>query len=126
MALQIKFQSLSGFQVRCNPGSPASQDLPVGAVSIPIGFSSSLQRSALNAYSLFIRRFQSLSGFQVRCNDRRPDHGFPTQNVSIPIGFSSSLQLLDPRHDGIISVPVSIPIGFSSSLQPSWLRIARI
>ena len=37
-------------------------------VSIPIGFSSSLQLPA-RSYSLLIVKFQSLSGFQARCNE---------------------------------------------------------
>ncbi len=87
-----QFQSLSGFQVRCNP----AQDmvgLLLEIVSIPVGFSSALQRKALcpslhrlllvsipvgfsSALQPLTRAspahptglFQSLSGFQVRCN----------------------------------------------------------
>ena len=86
------FQSLSGFQVRCNlmsngphliilqsfnpyrvfkfaatPGCPAGVQRDQ-TVSIPIGFSSSLQ-PIISAYtSAIVILFQSLSGFQVRCN----------------------------------------------------------
>ena len=45
-ATRQRFQSLSGFQVRCNNGLPIDVVLH-GAVSIPIGFSSSLQLSSL-------------------------------------------------------------------------------
>ena len=38
------------------------------AVSIPIGFSSSLQLHACVDAANAVGRFQSLSGFQVRCN----------------------------------------------------------
>jgi len=86
-----QFQSLSGFQVRCNfsgrtSSSPASE-------------------------------FQSLSGFQVRCNPESDPLEYKFLLVSIPIGFSSSLQL--PMHPGcrFCILSVSIPIGFSSSLQ---------
>ena len=85
------FQSLSGFQVRCNCIQMVYIRYCV-MVSIPIGFSSSLQHNCLvwearpwpcfNPYRVFkfvatISRsyedqaatlFQSLSGFQVRCN----------------------------------------------------------
>ena len=60
------FQSLSGFQVRCNRRS-AEYFESIRPVSIPIGFSSSLQLQRSNVE-------------------------FTRQRVSIPIGFSSSLQ----------------------------------
>ena len=63
----IKFQSLSGFQVRCNLririGISAAS-----LVSIPIGFSSSLQQRTVPGGHSLSQPFQSLSGFQVRCN----------------------------------------------------------
>ena len=111
-----KFQSLSGFQVRCNQNG--------GGLSMAAGHS-------FNPYRVFkfvattttcrwtrpIKRFQSLSGFQVRCNSYRDLDGLSRGAVSIPIGFSSSLQ---PRicycRCADIKI-VSIPIGFSSSLQ---------
>ena len=69
MALAIReFQSLSGFQVRCN-------------FSID-----TLRMSPLSM-------FQSLSGFQVRCNPGSMTLPEYVIQVSIPIGFSSSLQL---------------------------------
>jgi len=86
----VGFQSLSGFQVRCN--ATAGEDYWVGTW------------------------FQSLSGFQVRCNSGcEPFLGKATA-VSIPIGFSSSLQQKD-RFQIDVENTVSIPIGFSSSLQ---------
>ena len=111
-----RFQSLSGFQVRCN--QLASHVQPVraggfnpyrvfkfaatlrcaicgadlGKVSIPIGFSSSLQHQ------------------DVEEGDRN------MKIVSIPIGFSSSLQRVDGSNVQRNEI-VSIPIGFSSSLQ---------
>ena len=66
-----------------------------GKVSIPIGFSSSLQlREALDESEQILA-------------------------VSIPIGFSSSLQHCDGWTLLGLSAGVSIPIGFSSSLQPN-------
>ncbi len=63
------FQSLSGFQVRCNVVYPPNKaESPF--VSIPIGFSSSLQRQRCKSQKKPICLFQSLSGFQVRCNLR--------------------------------------------------------
>ena len=63
-------------------------------VSIPIGFSSTLQLMEVGKISAEIRaEFQSLSGFRVRCNARRGIYMSPSVGVSIPIGFSSTLQL---------------------------------
>ena len=63
-------------------------------VSIPIGFSGSLQHltEPCNA-SPDCSMFQSLSGFLVRCNSdvNRAVQGM-SDRVSIPIGFSGSLQ----------------------------------
>ena len=87
------FQSLSGFQARCN-----SYLFPW--VCTPSD------------------TFQSLSGFQARCN---PGAGADVQervlHVSIPVGFSSSLQLDLSQISGRDYYDVSIPVGFSSSLQ---------
>ncbi len=89
----LQFQSLSGFQVRCNMACPSrSQPAP--------------------------SKFQSLSGFQVRCNFYLAIQGGLQGKVSIPIGFSSSLQRPFPDREEQPSRQVSIPIGFSSSLQP--------
>jgi len=66
LARLAQFQSLSGFQVRCN-GMEGEAAKGVQKVSIPIGFSSSLQQ----------------------CWRQSVGHG---RVVSIPIGFSSSLQ----------------------------------
>ena len=92
-ARQYWFQSLSGFQVRCNAFTSVSDDW-------------------------ISSRFQSLSGFQVRCNTGIMSCRVSViDDVSIPIGFSSSLQ---PEFAGSIApcqIDVSIPIGFSSSLQ---------
>ena len=118
-----RFQSLSGFQVRCN--APQKPNLPA--------------RPA---------KFQSLSGFQVRCNVHLIRHNhiqrysfnpyrvfkfvatqllntwlMAYKAVSIPIGFSSSLQR-GSRGSGGCNINVSIPIGFSSSLQRNDISIA--
>ena len=110
------FQSLSGFQVRCNfnivvciIANVFKVSIPIGfssslqrrwtpgaksryQVSIPIGFSSSLQRSGIRRALGTFHQFQSLSGFQVRCNIREMLQQYLSDIVSIPIGFSSSLQ----------------------------------
>ena len=62
------FQSLSGFQVRCNDHIRIASRKQVVNVSIPIGFSSSLQRKRAPRRNTSMMPFQSLSGFQVRCN----------------------------------------------------------
>ena len=110
------FQSLSGFQVRCNSGARHGGDHGSRSfnpyrvfkfvatrlrlrnqragpgVSIPIGFSSSLQPKEHCLWAVRIETFQSLSGFQVRCNIFGHRERFDRRVVSIPIGFSSSLQ----------------------------------
>ena len=122
-----EFQSLSGFQVRCNfaPGLRSSVLLgrfnpyrvfkfvatatsrkatnePGSPVSIPIGFSSSLQLPKPSGAVPSSLWFQSLSGFQVRCNIYLSPLDRWIKEVSIPIGFSSSLQpgYRHDRHDG--------------------------
>ena len=135
-----EFQSLSGFQVRCNHAI-STQVLAEKMVSIPIGFSSSLQPWRDCFMNSIVEAFQSLSGFQVRCNAAMNLHSYSWATVSIPIGFSSSLQpvagfsfdrvkwsfnpyrvfkfvaTLVSFERRIPQLWVSIPIGFSSSLQ---------
>ena len=86
------FQSLSGFRVRCNPIDSSQRSCAI-EVSIPIGFSSTLQQGALRGSQTVERE------------------------VSIPIGFSSTLQLSQRLESTVAAYYVSIPIGFSSTLQ---------
>jgi len=113
----ILFQSLSGFQVRCNSStdcphidSPvgfnpyrvfkfvATQNLPQGParqdlVSIPIGFSSSLQRSPGNRWcGCACPGFNPYRVFKFVATSRMGTFQTLLSKVSIPIGFSSSLQ----------------------------------
>jgi len=86
------FQSLSGFQVRCNSGGSGSlQDQRKGFQSLS-GFQVRCNAGGCRNWTLLKKKFQSLSGFQVRCNIVQ--HGLIeiSHSVSIPIGFSSSLQ----------------------------------
>ena len=84
-------------------------------VSIPIGFSSSLQQTGSGFIYHAIHQFQSLSGFQVRCNSVEP--------VSLhEIAMFQSLSGFQVRCNATTGIRtttqrVSIPIGFSSSLQ---------
>ena len=114
-----QFQSLSGFRVRCNDGGDVSW------MSQP-------------------DRFQSLSGFRVRCNQfltnrtRQTLAGFNPYRV---FEYVATLMWLSPKQkptlfqslsgfrvrcNGLVAVQapqgqyVSIPIGFSSTLQP-WI-----
>jgi len=111
------FQSLSGFQVRCNAAVDRSGNGRTRLVSIPIGFSSSLQlhfrwrQAVVEEVSIPIGFSSSL---QLDQHSGLRDKG---EEVSIPIGFSSSLQLTQQCGDRAIHHGVSIPIGFSSSLQ---------
>ena len=138
----VVFQSLSGFQVRCNGGGSGGFPDRVAGVSIPIGFSSSLQHAVLPAGCFSDGRFQSLSGFQVRCNG--PPHsklvtsGYKFQSLSgFQVRCNGSAMSHSPRssvcfnpyrvfkfaatcgqrREGYRCSHVSIPIGFSSSLQ---------
>ena len=92
-------------------------------VSIPIGFSSSLQ---LFSAGICRRRQYKVSipiGFSssLQHHDKQMLRPPPFQ-VSIPIGFSSSLQqvIYIPEEE---NKKVSIPIGFSSSLQLRMLSL---
>ena len=138
-----KFQSLSGFQVRCNwdkwSGSSAGSavvSIPIGfssslqpillqgqttqntQVSIPIGFSSSLQHAVASMMSLGKPTFQSLSGFQVRCNQVNGLYQLVGKGRFNPYRvFKFVATIMNSYFRGSINC-VSIPIGFSSSLQP--------
>ena len=90
-----------------------------GFVSIPIGFSSSLQHDTVKSTIAWLDEFQSLSGFQVRCNIEV----FPPCVLHI-LEFQSlsGFQVRCNVCLGLGTLPklyVSIPIGFSSSLQRS-------
>ena len=62
-------------------------------VSIPVGFSRSLQRNGGPRSGYETPGFQSLSGFHARCNAPGLPGGVCVGAVSIPVGFSRSLQL---------------------------------
>ena len=118
------------------------------SVSIPIGFSSSLQPRRNPDRSCSTLGFNPYRVFKFVATFCHPQLTIVISTVSIPIGFSSSLQrcvspviavadtsfnpyrvfkfvatkkLKPGRPKG---VKVSIPIGFSSSLQPRDRRIA--
>ena len=86
------FQSLSGFQVRCN-------------------------RSGLSITSRSSKPFQSLSGFQVRCNTTTLKSDVRAELFQSLSGFQVRCNVLLRVHDSACRDCVSIPIGFSSSLQ---------
>ena len=137
------FQSLSGFQVRCNFWLVYVLKHSLVCVSIPIGFSSSLQHRVVDPLTSSTTMFQSLSGFQVRCNQTtkmsstagywcfNPYRVFKFVATPSPVIVSSvshwfqSLSGFQVRCNrswkvgtSWVSCRVSIPIGFSSSLQP--------
>ena len=190
-----QFQSLSGFQVRCNSiaahalastfssfnpyrvfkfvataftqalqkratqcfnpyrvfkfvatSGGVARMMGAGMVSIPIGFSSSLQPWMFRWMWVCMPEFQSLSGFQVRCNiSRRPAdqaglRGFNPYRVFKFVATAnryaalldhyrfqslSGFQVrcnLNTRNQLHANDLVSIPIGFSSSLQLGLCR----
>jgi len=90
-------------------------------VSIPIGFSSSLQPSADRTVSPYAPGFNPYRVFKFVAT--WPPCGLDrgAERVSIPIGFSSSLQRICWTVGRTDSRHVSIPIGFSSSLQLGFL-----
>ena len=67
----IGFNPYRVFKLAATDASGHAQDRPA-QVSIPIGFSSSLQLNAYVFFHEFSVLFQSLSGFQARCN-KSPD-----------------------------------------------------
>ena len=140
-AVPVAFQSLSGFLVRCNLVSLIGQSSALTLVSIPIGFSGSLQRlrtsdingvgrKSFNPYrvfwfaatmlSMWIGRsylaFQSLSGFLVRCNPLDCMEAAPTLKFQSLSGFLVRCNILTDA-EITSEIAVSIPIGFSGSLQ---------
>jgi hypothetical protein len=66
----------------------------VPTTTIPVGFSSALQRQRGGDTRHHFIEFQSLSGFQVRCNFAKDNGAKEKTRVSIPVGFSSALQQL--------------------------------
>jgi len=115
--VNTEFQSLSGFQVRCNAGLAMEATLADVKFQSLSGFQvrCNYMGKAPAIYAEY--QFQSLSGFQVRCNFLLETNGMMLGKVSIPIGFSSSLQPHNVSRP-FLDIRVSIPIGFSSSLQP--------
>ena len=119
------FQSLSGFQVRCN-----LDVLGVGPVA-PVWFQSlsgfQVRCNVGGGHLLGLRKhgFQSLSGFQVRCNSD-PQSSFVLQDLCFNpyrvFKFVATSPICSMISDNL---HVSIPIGFSSSLQPSLHRTPR-
>ena len=89
-------------------------------VSIPIGFSSSLQLGGFDQERIDHHQVSIPIGFSSSLQPTISPVSTNVFDVSIPIGFSSSLQ---QRTKIACSrcYPVSIPIGFSSSLQPPRL-----
>ena len=120
------FQSLSGFQVRCNLIFSRFHSASQPMFQSLSGFQVRCNRLDYRADKFGTQKFQSLSGFQVRCNAGSGlDRGSPERHVSIPIGFSSSLQRIGLHVPPLSCRIVSIPIGFSSSLQPIFCHTDR-
>ena len=88
----VLFQSLSGFQVRCNL-APVHHNTILPVVSIPIGFSSSLQRADPRAAAVALNGFNPYRVFKFVATSDASRWPPLSGSVSIPIGFSSSLQL---------------------------------
>jgi len=86
------FQSLSGFQVRCNAAMNL-HSYSWATVSIPIGFSSSLQPVAGFSFDRVKWSFNPYRVFKFVATLVSFERRIPQLWVSIPIGFSSSLQL---------------------------------
>jgi len=118
IAYTTQFQSLSGFQVRCNFKWRRL------ALARRYGFNpyrvfKFVATERLGIVQLQVYRFQSLSGFQVRCNPWSGQHWKPPEMCFNPyrvFKFVATLRL--PGSQGLPGT-VSIPIGFSSSLQRS-------
>ncbi len=85
------FQSLSGFQVRCNAPTANMGGTNADPFQSLSGFQVRCNIFACRVSNL-AGGFQSLSGFQVRCNAIESAFVAFWQAVSIPVGFSSPLQ----------------------------------
>ncbi len=110
------FQSLSGFQVRCNDGETI-QFFAETNVSIPVGFSSPLQRWHLREGALWSHSFNPCRVFKSAATVVVHFEDCDQVHVSIPVGFSSPLQQNDASATARFRSCVSIPVGFSSPLQ---------
>ena len=88
----LQFQSLSGFQVRCNIRT--------------------FEIAVIEEYL-----FQSLSGFQVRCNPWGSDEEEETKSCFNPYRVFKFAATYRKEALERLQEEVSIPIGFSSSLQ---------
>ena len=92
----LKFQSLSGFRVRCNVLCK-EQQMTDREVSIPIGFSSTLQLHLLIWCLTDADGFNPYRVFEYVATYFLPGVVYDRVEVSIPIGFSSTLQLRRSR-----------------------------
>ena len=139
------FQSLSGFQVRCNALDRRGDGRAcLYAFQSLSGFQVRCNLGDLLILLLAEDGFQSLSGFQVRCNLRvlryeicghvrfNPYRVFKfaatkriVPSVKYRMALFQSLSGFQVRCNNILAsiltldIQVSIPIGFSSSLQPT-------
>ena len=140
-----KFQSLSGFQVRCNKILYFSIHNPCNSFN-PYRVFKFAATLLVAAFPDHFHKFQSLSGFQVRCNCRVrmypcPHHScfnpyrvfkfaatcsalfgpMPSQSFQSLSGFQVRCNFWSHHLQSFTQV-VSIPIGFSSSLQHKQCR----
>ncbi len=117
----VLFQSLSGFQVRCNlptNGCPFCDGTRFNPCRVFKSAATGLDEVLAEVPTMF----QSLSGFQVRCNPIfLPCHEILWQ-VSIPVGFSSPLQRRNPRLPSIPSLSFNPCRVFKSAATYPYLK----
>ena len=106
-SIWARFQSLSGFQVRCNRWCRCDIQTSNQGFNPYRVFKFAATQGFLGFGRETVKKFQSLSGFQVRCNLNNSKSTIQHHIVSIPIGFSSSLQ-----HDEH-GCPITPPMSFN-------------
>ena len=110
------FQSLSGFQVRCNTDIGVFQFSGEG-VSIPIGFSSSLQPPVQDRLPPKGLGFNPYRVFKFVATDGKEEDQENWLAGFNPYRVFKFVATLTIRFRLFMRTIVSIPIGFSSSLQ---------
>ena len=117
-----EFQSLSGFQVRCNCNRFTRGGKCI-TVSIPVGFSSALQPSSRHGWATSGNRFNPCRVFKCAATEGSLSQPAPTPAGFNPCRVFKCAATADSGESCPSNRAVSIPVGFSSALQLCKLDI---
>ncbi len=123
----VWFQSLSGFQPRCDLLLALPYLIYLDGFN-PCRVFSLVAMITPFVLAVCVSQFQSLSGFQPRCDGNGRRRAEVLGNVSIPVGFSASLRLLsgtDSSYNGLCFNPCRVfsLVAMASSEGPFWAII---